>query len=435
MKLLSLLCDPSPEETNDTLDYRFIHEQLVNSILYIILFLGVPIVINAVVGYFQEGWDPIYELYIAGLVVLFFILVYKKKLPLVVRSLVFMITLYAIGIAVLISFGLGGTGILMLAGFTALASGIWGARSGQIALVISLIGISTVGILVMSDIITPFQNQEVTNSATPWILALIIFTMFGLCSVKTAGALHKYLHKTIKLVIERNAKIDETNKILIEQLYELRRRQQLIKRNDEEKVVVLKELHHRVKNNLQIVQSLLVLQAKQVSDPETVTVFEESCNRIRSLAWVHEELYHTNNFAYVDVTQYMKRLVQHLQNQYHHAPIPIDINLNVHQVDLGIDKAIPCGLIINELVSNALRHAFNGKNHFTPVIDITLYEINEHIVLTVSDNGVGLPYDIDISTTESLGLQLVRVLSVDQLNGSLKITRNGGTHFTIKFNQ
>jgi len=198
-----------------------------------------------------------------------------------------------------------------------------------------------------------------------------------------------------------------------------------------EKEVLLQEIHHRVKNNLQIISSLLNLQAGYIQDKPYADMFEESRNRIRSMAFVHERLYRGKDITSVPSDEYIKDVVSALFRSYGVNPEKIALKMNIGDVVLGIGSAIPCGLIINELVSNALKFAFpqGRKGEIQVALQAT---DKDEILLTVSDNGVGMPENLDLAKAESLGLKLVKILT-DQMGGKLQINRNQGTTFQINF--
>jgi two-component sensor histidine kinase len=206
--------------------------------------------------------------------------------------------------------------------------------------------------------------------------------------------------------------------------------QEQIQASLREKEVLLQEVHHRVKNNLQVISSLLYLQATKAERPDTRELFRSSRNQIHSMALVHEKIYGSGDLARVDFHGYVRDLTTSLLQSYGAASAWIDLALNVEQLQLGIDLAIPCGLIINELVTNALRHAFHERQQGHIGIDFQRSDGYYH--LQIKDDGRGLPPAIDPETTPSLGLQLVSTL-VEQLEGSLDIQRAGGTRFNIRF--
>lgn len=201
----------------------------------------------------------------------------------------------------------------------------------------------------------------------------------------------------------------------------------------QEKEVLLKEVHHRVKNNLQVISSILNLQSSYVKDQGTLNILKESQNRIKSMAFIHESLYQTKDFSSINFSEYVVNLSHNLIQSYSNFENEIKLSLDIQNVFLNLDLAIPCGLIINEIISNALKYAFVDKRHDCEVsVKMTLDK--EDLVLVVADNGVGLPKEIDYRNTQSLGLQLVVTLT-DQLNGTIKMDSENGTKYTIIFKQ
>jgi two-component sensor histidine kinase len=199
--------------------------------------------------------------------------------------------------------------------------------------------------------------------------------------------------------------------------------------NDKE--VLLKEVHHRVKNNLQVISSLLNLQSAKILDPETKDILRESQNRVRTMALIHEKLYQSTDLAQVDFASYLRSLVNFLSQSYRGKSDNVSIDVDAQNVMLDIDTAIPCGLIVNELVSNSLKYAFPDNRRGQIKLDCR-HGNNGNYVLTVSDDGVGLPEGFDIAKTPSLGHKLVVSLT-NQLNGKLEIVRERGTAFRISF--
>jgi PAS domain S-box-containing protein len=206
-----------------------------------------------------------------------------------------------------------------------------------------------------------------------------------------------------------------------------------IRQSLQEKEVLLKEVHHRVKNNLQVISSILNLQSSYVKDVSTLNILKESQNRIKSMAFIHESLYQTKDFSSINFSEYVVNLAQNLIHSYSHVGHEIKLNLDIQNVFLNLDLAIPCGLIINEIVSNALKYAF-VDNRDDSEISIRMELDGENLILDIGDNGIGLPPEIDYRHTESLGLQLVVTLT-DQLNGNIELNTENGTKYRIVFKQ
>ncbi|MBF0519667.1 MAG: response regulator [Nitrospirae bacterium] len=221
--------------------------------------------------------------------------------------------------------------------------------------------------------------------------------------------------------------------LTIHDITERHNREELIKASLREKEVLLREVHHRVKNNMQIISSLMRLQSRYIADEKLVAIFKDSENRIKSMALVHEKLYKTADMARVDFAAYVKSLAYGLYSSYVVSG-SISLSVDIGDVTLGIDVAIPCGLVINELISNSLKYAF--KSGTGGEVSVSLRETEDgYFELAVKDNGEGIPESIDFRNSDSLGLQLVVSLSEDQLHGSISLNRDNGTAFTIKFKE
>lgn len=212
---------------------------------------------------------------------------------------------------------------------------------------------------------------------------------------------------------------------------ERKKTEEQIKASLKEKEVLLREIHHRVKNNLQVISSLLKLQSQYIEDKHYVDILKESQNRIKSMSLIHEMLYQSKHLSKINFKEYIRTLANYLLRSCWDSPRKIALKIDSENVYLPVDNAIPCGLIINELVSNSLKHAYpDGKEG---EIKIALHSVNEgDIELVVSDDGVGIPEDLDIRNTKSLGLHLVTILAEDQLHGEIKLDRKKGTEFQIK---
>jgi len=206
-----------------------------------------------------------------------------------------------------------------------------------------------------------------------------------------------------------------------------------LKASLQEKDVLLRELHHRVKNNMQVISSLLNLQARRIADPTVLEMFKDSQRRIRSMALVHERLYQSADLSRIEFSSYLNHLATHLFHSCQADSSRIRLSLHTEKLYLNINTAIPCGLIVNELVSNAFKHAFpEGRSG---EVEISFRRLaNDGYELRVRDDGVGFPEGLDFRQTESLGLQIVSTL-VTQLEANLKLDRQNGTTFTLIFNE
>ena len=221
---------------------------------------------------------------------------------------------------------------------------------------------------------------------------------------------------TFPALIEDRLNKDEQGKITgmrcsIQDITERKRAEEKIQASLREKELLLSEIHHRVKNNLQVISGLLDLQAASSGNPELIEMFHESQSRIRSMALIHEKLYASKNFARIDLAGYVRGLSQELFQSYKINPGEIDLIIQTgDDVYVDINKAIPCGLILNELISNALKHAFPGDGAGTITVIIRKYD-NKEIEIVVCDNGLGLPDDVDIRQPRSMGLLVTNDMS------------------------
>jgi len=199
----------------------------------------------------------------------------------------------------------------------------------------------------------------------------------------------------------------------------------------QQKDLLLKEVHHRVKNNLQVIHSLLDLQALTIKDADMVGMLRDSQNRIRSMSMIHQTLYQSQDFAQVDFDQFLGGLLPRLMESYASTAGLVSIDVQAKDVKLPINEAIPCGLIVNELVSNALKHGFAGGRRGSIQVAIQQDE-HQHIEMCISNDGHPIEESMDLNRTGSLGLHLVQLLT-QQLHGELTTQRALPTCFTVRF--
>jgi len=219
---------------------------------------------------------------------------------------------------------------------------------------------------------------------------------------------------------------------IIRDLTERKKADEQIKKSLQEKEVLLQEIHHRVKNNMQIISSLLNLQTQYVKDELALDVLKKSQNRVNSMASIHEKLYQSNDLTHIKFDDYIQRLVSDLFYSYNIHKDQIQTVFDVEDVELNMETAVPCGIIISEIVSNSLKHAFpKGKKG---EIRISLKEHENTYELTISDDGIKFPENLDFKNTDSLGLQLTNNL-VGQIDGKIELNRGNGTEFKIIFKE
>jgi len=243
-------------------------------------------------------------------------------------------------------------------------------------------------------------------------------------------ALRKAHNQLEQRVQERTSEIEKSNMLLIKEILERRYAESGLKQSLAEKDVLLKEIHHRIKNNLQIISSLLNLQSRNLQDSSAISSFNESNNRIRSIATLHEQLYRSKDLSRINFTTYIRNMTNNLLHSYGVLDKALRIKINSDNIYLDVNKAIPCGLIVNELVSNAIKHGF--PLHKSGEIAIDFSRMSDKYILVVSNNGIKFPPELDIENCTTLGLELVSSLS-KQLKGSLSLQRGNITKFQLEF--
>jgi PAS domain S-box-containing protein len=232
----------------------------------------------------------------------------------------------------------------------------------------------------------------------------------------------------------RNSKDEITHFVAIEEdITEKKLKDEQLKHALEEKELMLKEIHHRVKNNLQIISSLLSLQSQNIKDPEMQKLFNMSRDRVRSMSLIHQQLYKINDGTKINFDDYIKTLANQLLISYVGTTGRIKINSNINHISFGLDTAIPCGLIINELLVNSIKHGFNGSK--SGEINVEIKNIKDgKFMLTVADNGIGLSSEFENKKESGMGMKIVKALT-NQLDGKMNIFNGKGTRFEIEFEE
>lgn len=199
----------------------------------------------------------------------------------------------------------------------------------------------------------------------------------------------------------------------------------------EEKDTMMKEIYHRVKNNLMVISSLLNLQSSYINDKDTQDIFKESENRAKSMALIHENLYRAGDLKHLNFSEYIEKLSKDLYHTYTLDKSLVKLVLNIEVIKLNIDTSIPFGLILNELLTNSLKHAFPDGRSGMITVELQ-QDFDGRLKLSVSDNGIGFPSDLDFKTTESLGMMIINTLT-QQIEGEINLDQSNGTKFTVIF--
>lgn len=217
-----------------------------------------------------------------------------------------------------------------------------------------------------------------------------------------------------------------------EDITERKKAEQQVQSSLKEKEVLLQELYHRTKNNMQTIVAMINMQTRQIEDEYILQIFKETKNRIIAMALVHEKLYQSKSLSRIDLKTYFTDLLDLLVESYPRLSDRVEITTDIQTVYVPIDTAIPCGLIMNELISNAFQHAFPDDRHGEIQISLKSLDSGE-VTLTFSDNGVGLPDEVDFENAESMGLKTILALAEHQLSGNVKVSSDSGTQFSFTF--
>lgn len=247
---------------------------------------------------------------------------------------------------------------------------------------------------------------------------------------RTQEELKRHRDHLEEMVRERTARLAESNFELQREIVERKKAERQTRASLKEKELLLKEIHQRVNDNMQIISSMLMLEERHIKDESDLSIFRETWNRINIMSMIYEKMYQSENLAEIDFSKYAKSLVSELFSTYDVDPNTITVKQNIRNVYLDISTAIPCGLIINELVSNSLKYGFPRGEKGEITIDFI--SADYEYTLMVGDNGKGIPKYLDFRKVESIGLQLVRLLC-KKLKGSIDLDRGSGTLFKILF--
>ena len=282
--------------------------------------------------------------------------------------------------------------------------------------------------MTLFSLVHPDDRQRITDEFTTQLHERARFdTMFRIPD--KFEIVHEFEERS-NLILDEYGNPVEINGLMWD-ITDRKKAEDEIRRSLEEKEVLLKEIHHRVKNNLQVVWGLIDLQIQSIHDPNMINTLRDSQNRVRTMSLIHETLYKSDDLSHIRISYYLHNLMDTLFSAYSISPDRIRVILDIDDILLNVESAIPCGLIVNELMSNTFKHAFPGDR--AGEITIGFHLANSVYTLSFGDNGVGIPAGFDYTQTESLGLKLINLLATDQLDGTIQLKQDGGTTFIITF--
>ena len=373
--------------------------------LSFMLFLGLP---SSLSRFFDTGFKILYVIQIAMAVSVWAISLLRKKLSILFKVVFLFLICNTQGIVGLVTYGLFGHGIFWLL-FIGILSAVFMSRKRSLLItsfiMLEILMLGT--LIILRKINITIDPQTYAYSPYAWISALVSLPIFSFMLV---SGFYEFSDAQTELIESLEQSLNERS-------------------------TLLKELHHRTKNNMQIIISLIGLKAMSEHNSQTNEVLKDIQNRIFSMSLVHQKLYEADNLSVIDLKPYVEELAVHLSDSYEVTPDKMKIAFNCdREYPVGIDVALPCGLILNELIVNAIKHAFPGNP--APRISIVFgCPEGGMINFTVSDNGKGLPEGFDINKTNGIGLQNIINIAKYQLGGKVDMTNDNGLSFSFTFPQ
>jgi len=373
----------------------------------------------------------------AGVYAAALVLFFSRRLAYEVRALGACLLTYIIGLGVIHFLGPLSGGPAWLFAFPIMAGVLLGPWAAMAALGVNVATLAWIGWLISLGHFV--DGQPLLDPLPRGVGAGTNFLFLNAVTAISVSVLVRGLEamlgrqRTAAAALEQErARLELINRRLEKEIEERQRAEIQLKAALQEKEVLLREIHHRVKNNMQIVSSLLNLQTRGLKDEQVQGVLRESQGRIQALALVHEALYRSETLAVVDFREYLKKLTDNIFRAYAFPGGRIRKEVDVESLPLDIDRAVACGLAINELITNSLRHAFPAGRPGRIVLSARLIS-PEEMELKASDDGVGLPQGFDWRRAETLGLQIVVALIEEQLGGSVSLSQEQGAAFHLRF--
>ena len=381
---------------------------------------GLPAVAASLLRVMDIGWVSTMGVHLGLYAVILLMTFWRRRLPVVLKSGLILIFLYIVGTGSFPTMGTAGSGIFFYLVTIVLGVLLFGFRTGLGILILCLFTMCAAFLSTRYSFLQPdidFNMYIVSSSS--WISKITVFTLLSSLTLVLMTLMQRWLNQSI---VQMQNEIEDRKKA-----------EYMLGDSLAEKDTLLREVHHRVKSNLQVITSILDFQLTQTGDVDSTRTLRDSRNRILIMSMIHDELYRSEDLSRISFDVFLKKLTSNLHALYSRNRDQIIVELDLEPVYLGMDTAIPCGLIVNELVSNSLRHAFPGDRE--GVISVTFKQVDEeYYLLKVSDNGIGIPSGFDINQTETLGLQLVTSIG-SQLGALIQQGEGEGTSFTLRFKE
>ncbi len=418
MKYIRYFKELMAEEKSYRHELDDVRARVLKGMVYILIAMGLPAVILGAVNACQQGHYLFAVAYGILYLLLFLSLMLSRFFSFKLRAIIPLSLLFVFAVIVLRRVGLSGEGFDLLFVFCITTAMLYGIKAGLSAFALSLVAIALVGSGFVSGYF-PINPEIMLNSGNiiSWATTFFVFIFVVVILMLSPISLQNRLYRSLKDVRMHADELEVSNKLL--------------QQENREKELLLKEIHHRVKNNMQIISSLLSLQSEKIGGEEDRKVFMAMQDRIRSMAYIHEQLYGSKDLTNINIRLYVLSLISHLTISQSVSPDMIEVEVNIGDIHLPLNIAMPCALLIHELVSNAFEHAFTDDMKGYIVISLTRAD-EKTFELIVSDNGVGFPVSSNLEKSTTLGMHLVHAL-VNQLHGSISLSSNSGTTAVITF--
>ena len=385
---------------------------LLDKVSLIGLTLGTLAFVASFLRVTSEGWSVNIiadTIFFAAIVVLILL---RKQIPILAVVLVLLFLVFISAITNFLTLGLATISFLILAACCVLAGVVFRIQVGLILLAFSVIIISGIGIAAHYSLLSfPVNFEEYLNAPQTWMTQIAGYVAFTILMLIIIGSIQTRLSATLNQVVKQSAELKSSLK---------------------ERDTLLKELYHRTKNNMQVIYSLLGLQASYINDKDVLNIFKDIQSRIQAMSLVHQKLYESTTLSKVNFKDYTRELFDLLIKSYGGPPDSINLIVEIPDLYLTIDSAIPCGLILSELFSNSFKYAFPEQSR--GIIKIrACKDKNKKIDIIYSDNGIGIPGGFDFRKSESLGVQIIYALSEHQLQGKVEFDSSKGITCKISF--
>lgn len=388
--------------------------------LLLLAFLGLPALVISLLRVGEFGWLTSMYAHLAGYVLIVILCVFRKRFSYQVKAGAVLALLFVIGTLSFPNFAAAGSGVFFYLAIVVLGTLFYGFRGGLTAMVVCLAGFFLAMSATLTGTIRPSVDLNFyAISVSSWNGKLATFLLLGGLCLGLMSLMQGWLLGSIK--------------DMSDQIEEHRRTESILASSLAEKDVLLREVHHRVKSNLQVIMGLLDLHLSRVDSPVDIRAITDSKNRLKVMAQIHENLYNSRDLTNIDFSLFLKTLADGIVASYGNDSDHIDMELKLEHVDLSVDTAIPCGLIVNELLTNSLKYAFKDRDKGKIRIEFSRTD-EDLYTLVVADNGTGFSPNEGAKEGTHIGLSLIEGIS-QQLGAETKWKTEGETEFTMVFSE